>query len=264
MHNRLPGARSTAPRGAWSTRYERDHPTRGSSSTRARATRGRRARPRYESANFPGDETTDWSRSLGPRLARDRTCSTAASAAPTASAPTSAATSTSARTSRRRRSCSSAGPSGRRCRRCSACTARSARARTRRGRFDARDRAPLQRAARGCTSRARPLILRLWREAVRTGIPIARPLWLAYPRRRRGRAAGPGVAARPRRAGRAGRRRRARASRERLLPARLLASAGDAAARFAAGARRRVERAARDRCRTSSAAGRGRSRVPSP
>ena len=29
--------------------------------------------------------------------------------------------------------------------------------------------------------RARPLILRLWREAVRTGIPPTRPLWLAYP-----------------------------------------------------------------------------------
>ena len=28
---------------------------------------------------------------------------------------------------------------------------------------------------------ARPLIKRLWREAVRTGTPIARPLWLAYP-----------------------------------------------------------------------------------
>jgi alpha-glucosidase len=28
---------------------------------------------------------------------------------------------------------------------------------------------------------ARPLILRLWREADRTGIPITRPLWLAYP-----------------------------------------------------------------------------------
>ena len=28
---------------------------------------------------------------------------------------------------------------------------------------------------------ARPLILDLWREAARTGIPIARPLWLAYP-----------------------------------------------------------------------------------
>jgi alpha-glucosidase len=29
--------------------------------------------------------------------------------------------------------------------------------------------------------RARPLILRLWRRAHRTGIPITRPLWLAYP-----------------------------------------------------------------------------------
>jgi alpha-glucosidase (family GH31 glycosyl hydrolase) len=29
--------------------------------------------------------------------------------------------------------------------------------------------------------RARPLILRLWRRAHRTGMPIARPLWLAFP-----------------------------------------------------------------------------------
>lgn len=29
---------------------------------------------------------------------------------------------------------------------------------------------------------ARPLILRLWRRAQRTGIPVARPMWLAYPR----------------------------------------------------------------------------------
>jgi alpha-glucosidase (family GH31 glycosyl hydrolase) len=29
--------------------------------------------------------------------------------------------------------------------------------------------------------RARPLILRLWRRAARTGMPVARPLWLAYP-----------------------------------------------------------------------------------
>lgn len=29
--------------------------------------------------------------------------------------------------------------------------------------------------------RARPLILRLWQEAVRTGLPIARPLWLTHP-----------------------------------------------------------------------------------
>jgi alpha-glucosidase len=33
--------------------------------------------------------------------------------------------------------------------------------------------------------RARPLILRLWRRADRTGIPITRPLWLAYPHDRR-------------------------------------------------------------------------------
>jgi alpha-D-xyloside xylohydrolase len=29
--------------------------------------------------------------------------------------------------------------------------------------------------------RAAPLILRLWQEAHDTGLPIARPLWLAYP-----------------------------------------------------------------------------------
>lgn len=33
--------------------------------------------------------------------------------------------------------------------------------------------------------RARPLIMRLWRQADRTGMPVARPLWLAYPNDRR-------------------------------------------------------------------------------
>jgi alpha-glucosidase len=33
--------------------------------------------------------------------------------------------------------------------------------------------------------RARPLILRLWRDAERTGVPVTRPLWLAYPGDRR-------------------------------------------------------------------------------
>ena len=33
--------------------------------------------------------------------------------------------------------------------------------------------------------RARPLILRLWRVAVRTGIPPTRPMWLQFPRDRR-------------------------------------------------------------------------------
>lgn len=35
--------------------------------------------------------------------------------------------------------------------------------------------------------RARPLILALWREAVRTGIPVTRPLWLQYPEDSRAR-----------------------------------------------------------------------------
>ena len=50
------------------------------------------------------------------------------------------------------------------------------------------------------------LILRLWERAERTGMPITRPLWLAYPGDRTAAAPGPGVAARPERAGRAGRR----------------------------------------------------------
>ena len=63
---------------------------------------------------------------------------------------------------------------------------------------------------------ARPLIRRLWKRAERTGIPITRPLWLAYPDDPAAAPAGPGVAARAegaRRPGRrAGRRRRARST----------------------------------------------------
>ena len=42
--------------------------------------------------------------------------------------------------------------------------------------------------SRACTSRAAPLIRRLWREAARTGMPITRPLWLAAPEDARARA----------------------------------------------------------------------------
>ncbi len=114
-------------------RFERRHPRREIFYfTRAGYT-GTPGSARYEYANFPGDETTDWTRAAGPRLADPRHAQPRRSAAPTGSRPTSAGSSTSARTSRRRRSCSCAGPSGRRCRRSSASTARSAPAPTPRG-----------------------------------------------------------------------------------------------------------------------------------
>lgn len=47
--------------------------------------------------------------------------------------------------------------------------------------FDARA-ATIHRAALRLHRAAEPYIIRLWREAARTGMPITRPLWLAYPR----------------------------------------------------------------------------------
>ena len=44
-----------------------------------------------------------------------------------------------------------------------------------------RDGPDLQAATSRSTCRARPLIMRLWKRAKRTGIPITRPLWLMYP-----------------------------------------------------------------------------------
>jgi hypothetical protein len=46
--------------------------------------------------------------------------------------------------------------------------------------YDAETVSLFERYAR-LHQRAVPLIRRLWREAVRTGMPITRPLWLAYP-----------------------------------------------------------------------------------
>ncbi len=118
-------------------------------------------------------------------LAGARHAEPRASAAPTASPPISAASSTSAPTSRRRRSCSSAGPSGRRSRRCSACTDRSARDPTSPG---PTTRMTLRRYRRLAElhERAVPLIHRLWKQAHRTGMPVARPMWLQFPGDRRG------------------------------------------------------------------------------
>ena len=63
------------------------------------------------------------------------------------------------------RSCSCAGPSGRRCRRSSASTARSAPGTHTPWSYDARDRARSTTRSSRLHLRARPLILRLWREA---------------------------------------------------------------------------------------------------
>ena len=95
-------------------------------------------------------------------------------------------------------------------------------------------------ASPACTAGPMPLIMRLWKRAQRTGIPIARPLWLAYPRDERAARAGPAVDARAERAGGPGGRGGRDLARG-LLPAR---AAGAREAASATAARRRVEVAA--------------------
>ena len=74
--------------------------------------------------------------------------------------------------------------------------------------------------------RAVPYLRRLWRAALRTGMPITRPLWLGGARGPRRRRRGPGVAARRRRA-RGARRRPGRDDARGPAAPRLLAAVGD-------------------------------------
>ena len=192
----------------------------------------------YENATLPGDEPTDWSRSAGlaaqapdmlnrgdrrrvrlrhghRRLLRRRAAR------------------------RPRRSCSCAGRSGRRSRRSSACTARSGAGTHVPWTYDAETVRIYRRLSRAAHSRARPLILAPVAARRAHGLAAARPLWLAVPGRPRRGSPGPGVAARPERAGRAGRD-GARALASGLLPARVLGRAGDRARRSSGPGSRRV------------------------
>ena len=202
-------------------------PVARSSTSPAPATPGRPGSARYEFANFPGDETTDWSSSSGiASLTPDML--NRASAAPTASPPTSAATSTSALQRDHEGAVHPLGPVG---------GALADVPRPRLGRSPASTcRGPTTRRpcsvykrSRACTAAPVPLIMRLWKRAKRTGIPITRPLWLAYPRDERAARAGPAVDARAERAGGPGGRGGRDLARG-LLPARLLARAEVASA----------------------------------
>ena len=172
---------STARRGELVDAYERAHPGRRIFFfTRAGLHAARPGAAAYENANFPGDETTDWSHSAGlaslthghaqPRDRRrvrlhDRHRRLLRRRAVRA---------------RRARSCSCAGPSGRRCRRSSGCTARCSPARTRRGATTPR-RSPLQRALAPAPPRRAADPAAVAPRAHGPGSRSTRPLWLAQP-----------------------------------------------------------------------------------
>ena len=218
---------------------------------------GRPARCATRARPGPGDETTDWSRSAG-----------LASQAPGHAQP---------RHRRRVRlrhrhrrllrrrphaddegAVPALGRSGRRSRRSSACTARSPPAPTRRG-ATTRETVRIYRACRGCTCAAAPLIARA---VARGGADRAcRSRGRCGSRRpgdRRAARAGPGMDARPRRAGGAGR----RGGRSQPHASTSRAGAGrtpETGRRFARAAPRGGWRRRWPACPTSSAAARGRS-----
>ncbi len=111
MHNRL-ATLAHGRRGRRFTAFERSHAGRPRLVLHARAGHtGRPARPAFEGGNFPGDETTDWSRSAGlASLTTDML--NARSAARTASRPNIGGYFDVGPTRPRRTSCSCAGPNG--------------------------------------------------------------------------------------------------------------------------------------------------------
>jgi alpha-glucosidase (family GH31 glycosyl hydrolase) len=166
-------------------RYERKHPKRHLwFFTRAGYT-GRPGSAAYENANFPGDETTDWTRSSGLASSTPDMLNRAVGGAygygtdiggyfDLTTPPTTkelfirwaewAALSPVFRLH-------GAGPTGTH-------TPWS---------FDAETVRIYNRLSK-LHLRAVPLLLRLWKKSVRSGIPPTRPLWLAYPQDRRARA----------------------------------------------------------------------------
>jgi alpha-glucosidase (family GH31 glycosyl hydrolase) len=178
MHNRYPVVYARATRRVIDE-YEREHPRRSVFFfTRAGYT-GRPGSAAYENANFPGDETTDWTGSSGIASVVPDMLNRAIGGAygfttdiggyfDVYTGPTSKelflrwAQLTALTPFFRVHGSLLAGVH----------TPWS---------YDAQT-VGLYRALSRLHDRARPLILRLWREAVRTGVPPTRPLWLAYPR----------------------------------------------------------------------------------
>jgi len=180
MHNRYLVLFAKATRGAFN-RYERKHPRRHLWFFTRAGYSGRPGSAAYENANFPGDETTDWTHSSGLASSTPDMLNRAVGGAygfgtdiggyfDLTTPPTTkelflrwaewAALSPVFRLH-------GAGPTGTH-------TPWS---------FDAETVQVYNRLSK-LHLRAVPLILRLWKKAARTGVPPTRPLWLAYPRDR--------------------------------------------------------------------------------
>ncbi len=184
MHNRYLALAAKATRQAF-TRYERRHPKRHLWFFTRAGYSGRPGTAAYENANFPGDETTDWTRSSGLPSSTPDMLNRAIGGAygygtdiggyfDLTTPPTTkelflrwaewAALSPVFRLH-------GAGPTGTH-------TPWS---------FD-QETVDAYNGLSRLHLKAVPLIMRLWRKATRTGMPPTRPLWLAYPGDRRARA----------------------------------------------------------------------------
>ncbi|MDQ6834754.1 MAG: hypothetical protein M3016_01055 [Actinomycetota bacterium] len=178
MHNRLPVLYDRATREAIDA-YQRDHPGRHIFFFTRAGYSGTPGNAAYENANFPGDETTDWTRASGLASQTPDMLNRAIGGAFGFSSDIGGYLDlgpyqpTTKELFLRWAEWAALSPLFRL-----------------HGSVGAGTHTPWSydaqtvRIYRGLTAlhlRARPLILRLWRQAVRTGIPITRPLWLAYP-----------------------------------------------------------------------------------
>jgi alpha-glucosidase (family GH31 glycosyl hydrolase) len=178
MHNRLPVLFHRATRRAVE-RYERNHPGRQPFFyTRAGYT-GTPGSAAYEGANFPGDETTDWTRSSGLASLTTDMLNRAIGGAYGFTTDIGGFFDvgpyepTTKELFIRWAEWAALSPMFR--------LHGSVRAGTHTPWSYDRQTLRIYKRLTRLHNRARPLILRLWRRAERTGMPITRPLWLAYP-----------------------------------------------------------------------------------
>ncbi|MDX6643138.1 MAG: sulfoquinovosidase [Solirubrobacteraceae bacterium] len=177
MHNRYPVLYHRATRELLDS-YAAEHPGRDFWFFTRTGYSGRPGAPAYESANFPGDETTDWSRSSG--LASQVTDMLNRAVGGAVGYGTDIGgyidyhtPATTKELFLRWAEMAALSPVFR--------LHGSANAGTHPPWMYDAETVSAYRALSQLHDHAAPLILRLWREAAATGMPITRPLWLAYP-----------------------------------------------------------------------------------
>ena len=178
MHNRYPAVYHRATRRVVDG-YERQNPGRRIFFFTRAGYSGRPGGAAYENANFPGDETTDWTRSSGIASQVPDMLNRAIGGAYGFTTDIGGYFDVYNGPPDDEGALPALGPA-----RGAHALLPAARVADRRRPhpvdFDAQT-VRLYNALSRLHDRARPLILRLWREAVRTGMPPTRPLWLAYP-----------------------------------------------------------------------------------